>query len=362
MRFHVPGLAHTVTHPDYTSCAFTQKILKLCQMLSARGHTVYHYGNAGSEVDPSEGKGVIEWTVGDPPEHDWRKLGFPDYNAVDWKAFNDKVSQYIGQTKEPGDFILFSFGNCQASIAADHPELIAVEAGIGYPGGHFASYKVFESYAILNAYKGLGAVADMNGGNNWYDTVIPNYFDPKAFMFQAEKADHLLFLGRAGQGKGLHIAQDLAQRTGHKLVMAGQGTDSFPNGLGVVGPKARRMLLSQAKAVICASTYAEPFCGVQIEAFLSGTPVLSSDFGAFAEYNLHGHTGFRCRTMGEFVWAVEHVGEIDPHDCRWHGLQFDMEKIAPMYEAYFQNLAQVHGGAGWYAPTSSAWPMAPQGL
>lgn len=360
MRFHIPGLAHTVTHPDYTSCAFTQKILKLCVMLSSHGHKVYHYGNGPGDVFAM---GAVEhWNVGDPPEHDWRKLGFPDYNSVDWRAFNAKVSQYIGETKQPGDFILFSFGDCQKSIMDDHKDLIAVEAGIGYPGAHFAPYKVFESYAILNAYKGLAAVGDMNGGNHWLDTVIPNYFDPKAFYSRIKKEDYLLFLGRAGQGKGLHIAQDLAQRTGHKLVMAGQGTDSYPDGLGVVGPAQRRKLLSRAKAVICASTYAEPFCGVMVEAFLSATPVISSDFGAFAEYNIHGLTGYRCRTMGEFVWAVENLAAIRPEHCWEHGRRFTMDAVYPMYERYFEMLAAGHREMGWYEPISSPWSLAPQGL
>lgn len=354
MRFHIPGLAHTVSHPDYTSCAFTQKIVKLCSMLTEHGHEVYHYGNAGSVVNAAH-----EWITGDAPDHDWRKHGFPAHDdPKEWGTFCYQVGQYIGQTKEPGDFLLCSYGSAHEPIAKLHPDLICVEPGIGYSGGHFAPYKVFESYAILNAYRGLAGVASMSS-EHWYDAVIPNFFDETQFDY-SPGGTYLLFLGRCGEGKGLHIAQQIAQTTGIPLVIAGQGSLAYPGGQGVVGIKERRLLLNGARALICASTYVEPFGGVQVEAFLSGTPVISSDFGAFAEYNIHGETGYRCRTMGEFIWAAENIDRINPTDCWEHGLKFTMDAVYPQFEKYFENVAAVHGGAGWYQPTTAAWQLAPQ--
>jgi len=359
-RFHVPSLPHTQTTGKYLACAFTQKVVKLCSMLTSEGHEVIHYGHENSVV-AAQHVTVVRQRDQDlsyGTDWDWRTRGFPAFDAFNdhaFKVFNRNAIAEIEAHAQPNDFLLCPFGTGHQEIAERFPHMIVVESGIGYPSGTFAPYRIFESYAVMHAYQGVDAIRDANN-SFWYDVVIPNSFEPDEFTYNPgdRNKDFFLFLGRVNEGKGIHIATQIAEATKTRLVVAGQGnivpTSPLIKAVGVVGQDTRRALLSEAKAVICASTFLEPFCGVQIEAMLSGTPVISADRGAFAEYNLHGVTGYRCRTFEQFTWAAENIGFIEPHRCQTQGLRFSNAAVAPMYTDYFRSLLDIKTGKGWYEP------------
>jgi glycosyltransferase involved in cell wall biosynthesis len=195
----------------------------------------------------------------------------------------------------------------------------------------------------------------------WYDVVIPNYFDLEEFEFSATKDDYFLFLGRIIGGKGVYLALQIVKEIGGHIIIAGPGSltgneargdrpfSEYAEFVGVVGPDERKRLLARAKATLTPSLFLEPFCGVQIESMLSGTPVISSDWGAFAEYNIHGVTGYRCRTFEHFTWAARNIHTIDPSACRsWAERNFSLERVADMYEEYFFSVHNLYSGKGWY--------------
>lgn len=356
MRYHVLGLAHTISTPEYSSCAFTAKVVKLCRMLQDRGHYVIHYGNEASRVVCDQHITVTTLRDLDEsyPGHDWRKLGFPAFDLRDkvYETFNRNTIAALRDLAKPGDFLCCPFGAGHRVVAEAAPEgVIVSETGVGYPGGWFARWRAFESDSIMHIALGQEQGFRVNNAM-WQDVVIPNAFDLDDFSYRDRKDDYFLFLGRIGEGKGTHIAADVCRRLGLRLVVAGPGVPDPAWGpvehVGVVGPHERSALLSGARAVFCPSTYLEPFCGVQVEAYLSGTPVISTDWAAFREYNLHGVTGYRCRTMDHFLWAAREVERISPHACRQWGLNFTLERIGAMYEEWFQILADVHTPDGWY--------------
>lgn len=359
LRFHLLGQAHLETHKRNSSCAFNQKIIKLAKMIKEYGHTIYFYGVEGSEVTCDKfiqvsTQKILKDTYGDYDRSTNFYKQDPNDNA--YRHFNVNAISSILENKQDRDILLCPMGLFQKPIA-DAVDLLTIESGIGYPAV-FAPHRIFESYAWMHYIYGKLKIDD----GVWYDAVIPNYYDPDDFPFQPNKQDYLLYFGRIVSRKGVKVASDVAKATGHQLYVVGQGSlDNPVEGLNLssekhivykpaVGPEERAELLGNAKAVLMPTYYLEPFGGVNVEAQLCGTPVITTDWGAFPETVLHGITGYRCRVFEEFCWAVNNISNIDPMKCReWAEKNYSMERIGKMYEEYFQRIYQLFD-KGWSAP------------
>ena len=363
-RIHLLGLPHTKTTLDFTACAYTMKVWKFCKMMEGRGHHLMHYGHEESNPAADELISVISKQEWDAiyGEHDFKSSLFTyDTNDNAYQTFYRNAISEIRKRKQPGDIILPFWGAGVRPICDAHSDLITIEPGIGYAHGHWANYKIFESYAIYHAYCGLDSVGTCN--QKWYDVVIPNYFDLDEFKYSDKKEDYFLFVGRVYDGKGLNIAIQATEAIGAKLKVAGQLSDHYADSnykwpahvefVGYAGLNKRKELMKGAIASFLPSMYVEPFGGVQIENLLSGTPVITTDWGAFSENNIEGVTGYRCRTFEDFVSAATNCknGKIKSIDCRNHGETFSLENIAPKYEKFFSRVTDIHGGKGWYTIT-----------
>lgn len=350
MRFHVTALPHTNATTDYLACAYTAKVINFCRMMKDRGHTVFLYGGEENEAPCDEH--VVCVSEADRAAH----VGYSHFTSASfdnslpfWTNANAKMASEIAKRARPQDFICVIGGYAQKPIADALPHMMTVEFGVGY-GGTFTKYRVFESYAWMHICYGaatMGKPHDADG--NWWDTVIPGYLDPAMFPFSAEKDDYYLFIGRLVDRKGYRIAADVCADIGARLIVAGQGTP--PEGteyVGVVGPEERGRLMSRAKAVFVPTQYIEPFGNVNVEAQACGTPVITTDWGAFTETVEDGVTGFRCRTFGEFKRAALEAPSLDPHVIRERAVKkYSLDVIGKKYEDYFARLMHLWVD-GWY--------------
>lgn len=356
-RFHVLGLAHTRTSEEFMPCAFTQKILKFCRMMTERGHTVIHYGAEGSNPVCTEHVQVISTAeqIEHFGEYDWKSEFFRDKNINAQALFNGRAVAEINKRKAAGDFLCVTGGDRHQPIAEALAPMMAVETGIGY-SCTFAKARVFESYAWMHATYGMDASRTGVNPASSHDAVIPNYYYPEDFAFEESKDNYLLYVGRLIFNKGVHIAAKIAEIAKIKLIVAGQGrlwdagimSSPFVEHIGTIDKVQRSALMSKARAVLVPTQYIEPFGGVNIEAQMCGTPVVTSDWGAFPETVVHGVTGYRCRTLDHYLWAARNVDKISPAACRaWAVANYSVDRVALMYEEYFQMLSDIPGDGWW---------------
>jgi glycosyltransferase involved in cell wall biosynthesis len=144
----------------------------------------------------------------------------------------------------------------------------------------------------------------------------------------------LVYLGRIAQIKGVHLAIEVARRSGRKLIIAGNVRDGDVHAryfaqqvkphidgdrvqyIGPVDDEQKNALLGSAAAMILPLQWDEPFGIVMAEALACGTPVIGLRRGALTEIIDDGLTGFVCDSVEEMVAAVGRLEQIDRFTCR----------------------------------------------
>jgi glycosyltransferase involved in cell wall biosynthesis len=312
-------------------------------MMAAQGYDVWLYG--GSISDWPQTVAVVEGPQ--TPE-----VVEPEWTLEYFREMNDNAIAAIRERISPGDLICLIGGNCQQPIAEAFPDNLSVEFGIGYEGT-FSSFRVFESAAWMHAVYAAQQGGAMAANGRFYDAVIPNYFDVDQFPAGKGDGGYLLFMARLIERKGIQIAVDVSKRTGIPLKIAGQGEPpDHGEYMGVVGPEERAELMGNAIAVLAPTLYVGPFEGVAVEAQITGTPVICTDFGAFRETVVDGVTGYRCHTQPEFdaaalkyarmgYWESTHMRA----KIRKRAIDlYSMETCALMYGDYFDRVSGLCGG------------------
>lgn len=379
---HVVSLPHTQTNGEYTTCAYTEKVRKFCEMMTGRSRRVILYAGEHNTAACDEHVELIS----DARRESWfgphnlasldRGGEKPDTRKFDWEPsspwwteMNARAIGEIAKRADPTDLLLLSAGQAQQIIADAHPSMIVAEFGVGYEGilpkrkGPSPTYAAFESEAHRHFVYGL---------NGWrrgreYDAVIPNFFNPDELPFRERpRGRYLLFIGRLIGQKGLATAAAVSRALGIDLIVAGPGGTSHGNGwvkyddggqegveapgltyVGAVDAKERAELMGGAVATLVPTVYVEPFGGVAVESMMCGTPAVTTDFGAFTETVRNGLSGYRFQTLQEAVDMTAAAADLDRRRVHDYAMsRYSLEAVAPLYDRWFTNLDGLWG-EGW---------------
>jgi glycosyltransferase involved in cell wall biosynthesis len=165
---------------------------------------------------------------------------------------------------------------------------------------------------------------------------------------------YLIEVARIIPDKGQHLAIQVAQRAGRKLILAGKVERSqeglryfeeqvepflsptveyYPN---VAGAQKAR-LISRAAAGIFPLQWAEPFGLAMVECMVAGTPVLALRSGSTPELIEEGVTGFLAEDADDLVEGANRLDEIDRVRCATVARErFSPRHMAERYVAVYQ--------------------------
>jgi glycosyltransferase involved in cell wall biosynthesis len=186
-----------------------------------------------------------------------------------------------------------------------------------------------------------------------YLATVYNGIDLYLYPLVKRRGEDLVFLGRIHPDKGVHLAIEVARRSGRRLIIAGIIQDNayfrgevepHVDGAQVVyvGPvdvARKNDLFAQAAAVLHLNTIPERFGLVLAEANAAGVPVIAMDLGSCREVIADGRTGFLVRNVSDAVAAVGRSGQIDPQECRRHvERRFSIETMVKGYESVYARI------------------------
>jgi len=351
---HLIGIFHTVHNQEYSHCAFTGKALRFPKMMQPHGYSVVEYSNEGSESAATEKVVMLsvaelaELTKSERRNRESFHGGLAVLGSTWHTEFENRLLPAMQTRVKPGDIICHPFGHSHSRLRRDFPRNAHVETGIGYPTTMPKSFKIFESYAWQHYHAGKHSKQGSH-----YEFVIPNYFDTADWEPNFEIGSYIAFLGRIDKIKGLDTIYEIAKRIDMKIAICGQGDAkkwAHPN-IEYIGPiygKQRSAFLRNALCSLMPSNFIEPFGGSGVEGLLCGTPLIATDYGAFTETVQHGVNGFRCKTLQDWLEAVDTAHTLDRRAIATAArATYSLEACGYRYDRAFQQISELDGD-GWY--------------
>ncbi len=181
--------------------------------------------------------------------------------------------------------------------------------------------------------------------------TIHHGIDLSQYCLQTEKQRYLSFVGRIAPIKGVHLAIEVARRTGIPLRIAGdiqpayrdyfeqkikpELDGNFIEYVGLADLKAKNELLGNSMAMLFPIQWNEPFGLVMVEAMACGTPVLALRGGSVPEIVKDGISGYVCRSARDMAQKLEQL-TFNSRDVRLYVEEnFSMQKMVRNYVAAY---------------------------
>ncbi len=155
----------------------------------------------------------------------------------------------------------------------------------------------------------------------------------------------------------IHIFYEIQKTIPSTLILIGDGPDrsqcelicrelKIQEKVKFVGKQTEIVPLLSIADLFLMPSQSESFGLSALEAMSCGVPVISSDVGGLPELQLHGKTGFiaeqgNIKNMAQY--AIDLLTDDIKHTAfckaaRQRALDYDVEKIVPLYEQYYQKI------------------------
>lgn len=359
-KLHILPPLHVEQKEENFICAFTGKAVRFAEMMTNEGWECVFYHNGDTDVTCCE---TVQLLTHDEYWRERRKIEKDD-NAyfsqplLDYSSslHNKSLSLLWNKANEhyeKGDIFCHTFGSgCERVREIEGS--FHVETGIGY-GFPWAPYRIYETYAWMSYLSGR----DSSYHPSNYNFVIPNYYRTEDWN-RAEHENYVLWGNRLQEDKGLWTLRDIAKEmSSTPFVVAGHGI--LPkeirklSNVFFVGPlslEKRKEVWSKALCTLMPTQYFEPFGGFHVEGMMCGVPAVTSDFGCFSETVIPNVNGYRCKTIGDWVGAIELADSLDRDEIQRIAVsKYSMEAVGPQYTAAFNQILELNG-EGWYSKKS----------
>jgi glycosyltransferase involved in cell wall biosynthesis len=329
----------------------------LADGLSERGHIVDFYGPTGNELDEANLISDNLRPLVTNNEEFQSLLGTANESMNHYipSLWDSYLAEEMFRRAQRGEYDILHFHHPEIALSLARrfrsvPVLYTLHDPV-YPW-----YKeVFELYDSPNQhFVSISNNQRRDAPDLNYTSTVYNGISTEDFSFSAEHEDYLLYIGRIVPEKGLKEAIQVAEATGHRLIIVGpvppraqgyfdQYVKPYLNEkilyLGYIERENVLPYYQNAAALLSPLQWEEPFGLTAIEAMACGTPTIAISRGSMPEIIEDGKTGYIVASVGEMIDAVGRINKIDRRTCRDHvKANFSTKHMVDGYEKAYRQV------------------------